>query len=819
MTAPLPSHAQVVIAGGGIAGCSAAYHLTQLGCTDVIVLEQGQLTCGTTWHAAGLVGQLRANRSMTKMSRYGIDLYASLEAETGLATGWKQCGSITVARTPERMTLLKRTIATARSFGIEAEFITPAEALELWPLMRIDDLVGAVWLPGDGKANPTDLTQSLAKGARNRGAKVFEGVQITGTLIEHGRIVGVETNQGTVRCESFLNCAGQWARELGKMSGVNIPLHSAEHFYLVTKEIEGVHRDLPVLRDPDGYIYYKEEVGGLVMGGFEPVAKPWGMDGIPPRFEFQLLPDDMDQFQILLDEAVHRTPALETTEIKLFLNGPESFTPDGNFILGEAPEVRGYFVAAGFNSAGIANAGGAGKLIAEWIVGGAAPTDLLDVDIRRFAPFNSNKRWLKERTVEALGLHYAMRWPRHELESGRPLRRSPLYDKLKAKGAAFGSKLGWERASWFALPGQKAEARYGFGRPDWLDACIAEQTAVRQDVVVFDQTSFGKLMVQGRDAELLLQRLCANDVAVRPGSMVYTALLNERGGFESDLTVMRLAADCFLIITGSAQPYRDIGHIQRHLQPNEHVTVTDVTSGYCTLTVTGPKAQQLLSRVTPQDLGKEAFPQSAVIEIDVGHARALAAKVSYVGGPGWELYIPTEMAVHVYDTLFEAGADLGLRDGGYYTIDALRIEAGRRAFGLELGPDENPFEAGLEFAVQLDKPVAFIGQAALSKIAPERLSKRLLMFTLDDEQAFAWGGEPILRNGKAVGELTSTAWSAVLGRMVVMGYARSAEPLTRDEAMQGSYEIDIAGHRFAATAQSRPPYPSLVKAALEQRRQ
>ncbi|MCR6474677.1 FAD-dependent oxidoreductase [Variovorax sp. ZS18.2.2] len=818
MATPLPSHAQVVIAGGGIAGCSAAYHLTKLGCTDVIVLEQGQLTCGTTWHAAGLVGQLRANRSMTKMSRYGIDLYASLEAETGLATGWKQCGSITVARTPERMTLLKRTIATARSFGIEAEFITPTDALELWPLMRIDDLVGAVWLPGDGKANPTDLTQSLAKGARNRGAKVFEGVQITGTIIENGRIVGVETSQGTVRCESFLNCAGQWARELGKMSGVNIPLHSAEHFYLVTKEIEGVHRDLPVLRDPDGYIYYKEEVGGLVMGGFEPVAKPWGMDGIPPKFEFQLLPDDMDQFQILLDEAVHRTPALETTEIKLFLNGPESFTPDGNFILGEAPEVRGYFVAAGFNSAGIANAGGAGKLIAEWIVGGTAPADLLDVDIRRFAPFNSNKRWLKERTVEALGLHYAMRWPRHELESGRPLRRSPLYDRLKAKGAAFGSKLGWERASWFALPDQKAEARYGFGRPDWLDACNAEQMAVRQGVVVFDQTSFGKLMVQGRDAEPLLQRLCANDVAIRPGSMVYTALLNERGGFESDLTVMRLEADCFLIITGSAQPYRDIGHIKRHLQPNEHVTVTDVTSGYCTLTVTGPKAQQLLSRVTPQDLRKEAFPQSAVIEIDVGHARALAAKVSYVGGPGWELYIPTEMAVHVYDTLFEAGADLGLRDGGYYTIDALRIEAGRRAFGLELGPDENPFEAGLEFAVQLDKPVAFIGQAALAKIAPERLAKRLLMFTLNDEQAFAWGGEPILRNGKAVGELTSTAWSAVLGRMVVMGYVRSAEPLTRDEAMQGSYEIDIAGHRFAATAQSRPPYPSLVKAALEQRR-
>jgi glycine cleavage system aminomethyltransferase T/glycine/D-amino acid oxidase-like deaminating enzyme len=816
MSTSLPTHAQVIIAGGGIAGCSAAYHLTQLGCTDVILLEQGQLTCGTTWHAAGLVGQLRANRSMTKMSRYGIDLYATLEAETGLATGWKQCGSITLARTSERMTLLQRTIATARSFGIEAEFITPAEAQKMWPLMRIDDLVGAVWLPGDGKANPTDLTQSLAKGARNRGARIFEGVQITGTIIEDGRIVGVETDQGTIRCESFLNCAGQWARDLGKLSGVNIPLHSAEHFYLVTKEIAGVHTDLPVLRDPDGYIYYKEEVGGLVMGGFEPVAKPWGMDGIPPKFEFQLLPDDMDQFQVLLDEAMHRTPALETTEIKLFLNGPESFTPDGNFILGEAPEVRGYYVAAGFNSAGIANAGGAGKLIAEWIVGGAAPADLLDVDIRRFAPFNSNMSWLKDRTVEALGLHYAMRWPRHELESGRPLRRSPLYDRLQAKGACFGSKLGWERVSWFALPGQKPEPQYGFDRPNWLDACIEEQLAVRKDVVIFDQTSFGKLMVQGRDAAQLLQRICANDIAVAPGNMVYTALLNARGGFESDLTVMRLERDCFLIITGSAQPYRDIGHIKRHIQENEHVTVTDVTSGYCTLTVTGPKAQQLLSRVTPQKLDKGAFPQSAVIEIDIGYARALAAKVSYVGGPGWELYIPTEMGAHVYDALFEAGADLGVRDGGYYTIDALRIEAGRRAFGLELGPDENPFEAGLEFAVKLSKPLAFIGQAALSKITPERLAKRLLMFTLDDQQAFAWGGEPIILDGKAVGELTSAAYSAVLQRMVVMGYVRSAEPLTLEEVLRGEYHINIAGKLFAASAQARPPYPAMVKSALEQ---
>src|SRR4051812_25272198 len=480
MTEGLPSHARVVIVGGGVIGCSVAYHLTRLGWRDVVLLEQGRLTAGTTWHAAGLVGQMRPNRTMTAMSRYGIELYAGLEKETGLATGWKQCGSVNVAATPERLIALKRTFANAASFGVEAEFISPSEAGKLWPLMRTDDLAGAVWIPGDGKANPTDLTQSLAKGARNGGARLVEGVKVTGFEIKHGRVAGVRTVQGDIACEYVVACAGQWSRALGRLAGVNVPLFSAEHFYIVTRKIDGVTPDLPVMRDPDGFIYYKEEVGGLLMGGFEPVAKPWGMDGIPENFEFQLLAEDWDQFEPLMKAALHRTPVLETTEVRQLLNGPESFTPDGNFILGEAPELAGYFVAAGFNSAGIANAGGAGRLTAEWLIGGEAPFDVFDIDIRRFAPLHANRRHLADRTVESLGLHYAMRWPREELSTVRPLRRSPLYDRLKDKGAVFGTKLNWERANYF-LPCGEPVPPYTFGTPLWLPYVLDEQRACRED--------------------------------------------------------------------------------------------------------------------------------------------------------------------------------------------------------------------------------------------------------------------------------------------------------------------------------------------------
>jgi glycine cleavage system aminomethyltransferase T/glycine/D-amino acid oxidase-like deaminating enzyme len=800
--AVLPSLAQVVVVGGGIAGASTAYHLAKLGCTDVVLLEQGKLTCGTTWHAAGLVGQLRATRNATRMSRYGIELYSTLEAETGLATGWKQCGSLNVAKTPERLKLLKRQMARARSFGIEFEFITPAEAGKIYPLLRTDDLSGAVWIPGDGKANPTDLTQSLAKGARMRGVRIIEDTRVVGVVVENGAVAGVRwksaDGEGELRCESLVNCAGQWSRAFGELAGVAVPLFPAEHFYIVTKPIEGVHTDLPVMRDPDGYIYYKEEVGGLVMGGFEPVAKPWDVPAIPDRFEFQLLPEDWDQFEILMTNAIHRTPCLETAEIRMLLNGPESFTLDGNFILGEAPELRRYFVCAGFNSAGIANAGGAGRLIAEWIIGGEAPIDLWDVDIRRFAPFHTNRRHLADRTAETLGLHYAMRWPREELATVRPLRRSPLYDRLAAKRAVFGSKLNWERANYF-LPEGASMPPPTLDTPGWLAYVLDEQRATREDVVVFDQTSFGKFFFTGRDALQVLQRLCANDIDVPLNRMVYTAMLNERGGFESDLTITRIAPDRFFILTGSAQATRDADWINCHVRADEFAVLVDVTSAYSVLSVMGPKSADLLGRLSAQDLGKDAMPFAMTRDIDVGYARVRAARMSYVGGPGYELLVTTDQCVTLYEALFAAGADLGLRDAGYYTIDALRIEVGRRAWGAELGPDETPWEAGLAFAVKLGKPTDFIGKTALLRQRADGARKRLLTFTLDDPAAFPWGGEPIMMDGKAVGELTSAGYSRKFGRAVAMGYARSDEVLSDQQLLAARYAIDIAGEIFAVT--------------------
>ncbi|TMG96985.1 MAG: FAD-dependent oxidoreductase [Betaproteobacteria bacterium] len=798
----VPSSARVVVVGGGIAGASAAYHLTKLGITDVVLLEQGKLTCGTTWHAAGLVGQTRATRNATRMSRYGIELYASLEAETGLATGWKQCGSLNVAKTPARVTLIKRQMARAKSFGVEFDFITPRDAQQFAPILRTDDLAGAVWIPGDGKANPTDLTQSLAKGARMRGAQIFEGVKVSG-IRRHNRHVGgiawtSDEGSGEIACEIVVNCAGQWAREFGAGAGINVPLYSAEHFYVVTKPISGVSPSLPVIRDPDGFIYYKEEVGGLVMGGFEPVAKPWDVERIPERFEFQLLPEDWDQFEVLMENAIHRTPCLETAEIKLLLNGPESFTLDGNFVLGEAPELGGYFVCAGFNSAGIANAGGAGRLIAEWIIDGEAPFDVFDIDIRRFAPFHANRRHLADRTVESLGLHYAMRWPREELKTVRPLRRSPLYDRLKAKCAVFGTKLNWERANYF-LPEGVSEPAYTFGAPGWLPYVLDEQRACREDVAVFDQTSFAKFVLKGRDALAVLQRLSANDIDVAIDRIVYTGMLNSRGGFESDLTITRLAPDTFFILTGSAQATRDFNWIERHIDADEHASLVDVTSAYSVISIMGPKAEALLRRLSPHDLSKTGLPFSWTTDIDVGHARVRAARMSYVGGPGFELYVSTDQCVTLYEALWSVGPEFALRDAGYYTIDALRIEAGRRAWGAELSPDESPWEAGLAHTVKLDKLIPFVGRDALIAAREAGVRKRLIQFTLDDPRAFPWGGEPLLMNGRAVGELTSAGYSRKYDRAVAMGYARAEAPIIDETLLAARYEVDIAGERFTVT--------------------
>jgi 4-methylaminobutanoate oxidase (formaldehyde-forming) len=799
-----PSHAQAIIVGGGIAGASTAYHLTKLGMTDIVLLEQGRLTCGTTWHAAGLVGQMRATSNATRMSRYGIDLYSSLERETGLATGWKQCGSVNVAKTTARMQLMRRQMARAQSYGVEFDWLTPRQIAERVPLLRTDDLQGGVWIPGDGKANPTDLTQSLAKGARNRGACIVEGIHVTGVTTRNGRVSGIDWSRGDERgqihCEFVVNCTGQWAREFGALAGVGVPLQSAEHFYLVTDPIAGVTPDLPVLRDPDGFIYYKEEVGGLVMGGFEPQAKPWNVERIPERFEFQLLPEDWDHFEVLMRNALHRTPCLETAPVKLLLNGPESFTPDGNFILGEAPELRGYFVCAGFNSAGIANAGGAGRLIAEWMIGGEPPFDVWDVDIRRFSSFHVNRRHLADRTVETLGLHYAMRWPREELASVRPLRRSPLYDRLRDRAAVFGSKNGWERANYF-LPHDAAEPAPTLDTPGWLPWMLDEQRACRENAVVFDQASFSKFVLKGRDALAVLERICANRIDVPVGRIVYTALLNERGGFESDLTITRSGEREFLILTGTAQTTRDFAWIERHIEDDEHASLVDVTSAFAVLSVMGPRAEALLAKLSRDDFTKAAMPFGASRIVDVGYARVRATRMSYVGGPGYELCVPTDQCVTLYDALMEEGSSFGVRDAGYYTIDALRIEARRRAWGAELTPDDTPLEAGLAYAVAFDKP-SFIGREALLRQQNAGVTKRLVQLTLDAPEAFAWGGEPILLDDRPAGEVTSAGYSASLGRIVAFGYVKSHDrqtPVTVETLAAGRYAIDIAGARAPAT--------------------
>ena len=528
--------------------------------------------------------------------------------------------------------------------------------------MRTDDLVGAVWLPGDGKANPADITQALAKGARNGGVRIFEKTRVTAIDTKDGRVTGVQTTEGPITAEIVVNCAGQWARQVGRMVGVTVPLYSCEHMYIVTEKMEGVPRDLPVMRDPDGYIYFKEEVGGLLMGGFEPEAKPWDKDVIPDDFEFGMLPDDWDQFQILMDNALIRVPALEKAGIKTFMNGPESFTPDLNYILGEAPELKGFFVGAGFNSMGIASSGGAGMALAEWIVAGEPTLDLWPVDIRRFADFHGNDAWLRDRVAETLGLHYKMPWPQREHESGRPFRRSPLYDRLKARGAWFGNKMGWERPNWFAGVGKTPDMQYGWGRGAWFDAVAAEHKATREAVTVVDETSFGKFLVQGRDAEAALQRLCANDIAVPVGRTVYTGLLNERGTYESDLTIARLARDKFLVITGSAQVTRDADWIARNVAEDAHVDADRRHRRWTVLSVMGPNSRALLQKVSKADFSNEAFPFATIREIGVGYATVLASRRTYMGELGWELYVPVEFAVTVFETLHGAGAEFGLRD-------------------------------------------------------------------------------------------------------------------------------------------------------------
>lgn len=805
----LPSRARVVIIGGGIVGTSVAYHLAALGWTDAVLIEQGHLSGGTTWHAAGLVGQLRATESGTRLVQYSASLYERLEQETGLGTGLKRCGGVTVARTPDRMVQLQRTAATAEAYDLECELISPDRAMELYPILAADDLLGAIWLPGDCTANPTDVTQSLAKGARNRGVIIAEGVRALDILVRDGAAAGVHTDHGDIDSEVVVNCGGQWANAIAAKAGVTVPLHSAEHFYVVTEQIEGVHRDLPILRDPDGYTYMKEEVGGLVVGGFEPEAKPWvPPDQIPYPFEFQLLDEDWEHFEILMENAILRVPALRETGIKKFYNGPESFTPDNQFILGEAPELKNFFVGAGFNSVGIASAGGAGQALAEWIVNGEPTSDLTAVDIRRFAPFNRNRRWLHDRVAEVLGLHYAIPWPNRELTTARPFRRSPVHHLVTEQGAVFGSKMGWERANVFAPPGCTPTLDYTWGKPTWIEWSAIEQRAARQNVAVFDQSSFGKVVVSGRDAEALLQRICAADIDVAPGRVVYTGMLNDRGGYEADVTVTRLTNEQYLLVTGAASIVRDIDWITRHAFSDERVTIVDATAQYAVLAVMGPRSRELLSTLSSADLTSDSFPFATSREIDVGHATVRATRITYVGELGWELYVPVEFAADVYQALTLAGEAFGLAPAGYYSINSLRLEKGYRAFGTELTPDYTPLDAGLMFATKLKTGIDFIGRTTLERAVTKGAQRKLISIVLDDPSVMLWGGELVLRDGEAVGQVTSAAWGETLGACVGLAYVwrRNGATVTAEYLDTGRYEVNVGGDLSTATMHRRSPF-------------
>lgn len=812
--AEFPTQAEIVIIGGGIIGASTAYHLARLGKSDVVLLERHKLTSGSTFHAAGLVGQLRSNANITQLLGESVKLYRTLEQETGLATGWKMNGGLRLACTEERWTEVKRQATTARSFGLEMHLLSPKEAQDLWPLMDVSDVIGAAFLPTDGQANPSDITASLAKGARNAGARIFEGTEVTGFVVRNGRVVTVETSRGPIACETVVNCAGQWAREVGKMAGVNVPLVSVEHQYMITEAIPGVASTLPTLRDPDRLTYYKEEVGGLVMGGYEPNPIPWAVDGFPKNFEFQLLQSNFDHFQQIMELALGRVPALETAGVKELINGPESFTPDGNFILGQAPELTGFFVGAGFNAFGIASGGGAGKALAEWVAAGRPPYDLSAVDILRFGRNHQDVAWVRERTLEAYGKHYSIAWPHEEHDSGRPLRRSPLYDRLKAHGAVFGEKLGWERPNWFAAEGEEPRDRYTFGRPYWTDAVAREHRATRESVTVFDQTSFAKFLLTGKDAEAALSFVSASDVARPAGSIVYAPLLNPRGGVECDVTACRLSENAYYLISGTGAATRDFDWLRRNLPSALDAHLTDVTSSYAVLALMGPNARRVLEKITADDVSNAGFPFAAVRTINVGGAPATALRMTFVGELGWELHIPVEFAATVYEAVMKAGAEFGIANAGYRAIETLRLEKAYWASGSDVGPDHTPFESGIGWAVKLDKTIPFIGREALLARRDEPLRKRLAGFSVDDPDVVLLGRETVYRNGERVGWLSSGGFGHSVGRPIGYGYVRRPEGLDEDFVLSGDYELDVATVRVPAKVHLAALYDPAMERVL-----
>ncbi len=801
----LPDRAQVVVVGGGIIGCSVAYHLAQRGVTDVLVLEQGQLTGGTTWHAAGLVSQLKSNHSLTRLATYSARLFESLEEETGQATGYRTCGSISVATDQERWEEILRGLSMARTVGVDARVLDLDEVRELWPLLRTDDLVGAIHIPQDGQSSPVDTTMALAKGAQQRGVRILEGVEVTGLLREGERATGVQTASGSVEAETVVLCGGMWTRQLAATAGVNVPLQACEHFYLVTEPIDGIAPGMPTVRDPGGYTYFKEETGKLMVGFFEPHGKVWKLDGIPSDFSFASLPEDWEHIGPVFERAVHRVPALAEAGLQLFFNGPEAFTPDGLYHLGEAPELDRCFVAAGFNSVGIQSAGGVGWVLADWIVDGHPPMDLWPVDIRRTFAFESDPGFLGARIPESLGLLYAMHWPFRQYESARGILTSPLHDRLVEAGAVFGSLAGWERPNWFALPGQERAYRYSYGKQNWFEASGLECDAVRNAVGLFDQSSFAKFSVAGPDALEVLDRLSANAINVEPGRVVYTQWLNERGGIEADLTITRRGEQDFLVLTAAATRTRDLAWLTRHAR-GHRVEIADITEELAVLGVMGPRSRELLAALTSSDLTNDAFPFGSARRIQVADIDTLALRMSYVGELGWELYAAASDVTTVYDAIVGQGAEHGLRHAGFHAMNSLRLEAGYRHWGDDLTDQDTPLEAGLGFAVAFDKPRAFIGRDALLAQRDRPRTKRLVQFRLEDPDQLLHHDEPILRDGELVGRTSSGMWSYTQDRALAMGYVEAEHAVDAAYVADGSWEIEVAGEPTAATASLRSFY-------------
>ncbi len=792
--------ARVVIIGGGIVGCSTAYHLARMGWKDVLIVEKAELTSGSTWHAAGLVGQLRSHRNVTRMLKYSVDLYGRLEEETELSTGWKPSGCLHLASTRERMFELRKAASTARTFGLEMHIVSPEEAGKLFPLLVIDDVIGAAFMPTDGEADPSGITMALAKGARNRGCRVREHTLVLGFEHKGRRVTTVRTDKGDIPCEVVVNCAGMWGWQVGREMGVNVSLVPFQHQFMITGEVpelRGLAGPLPTLRDKDSLLYYKQEVGGLVMGGYERDGIPWAVDGVPDRFSAELLGPDFDHFSSLAEPAMKRTPCLREAGVRKLVNGPEAFTPDGSPILGPAPEKDNVYVAAGFNAFGIAAAGGAGRMMAEWIVEGLPSLDIWPLDIRRFGPHHRSRRYNVDRTRELYGKHYTIHWPNEEHTSARGVRRSPLYQLLKEHGAVYGAKYGWERANWFAPPGVEPRDEPSFGVPNSFRHVAEEHRAARERVVMVDQTSFCKFEVEGPGALAFLNHAAANELDRPVGRVVYTQLCNEAGGVEADLTISRVGEDRFFLVTGTAFGLHDGQLLRDRLPRDGTVQMRDVTSGFACINVFGPNARSLLQPLTDEDVGNEAFPFSRCRDFTLGYAPVRAMRVSYVGELGYELYTPMEFASHLYELLWEGGQNLGLRNAGYRCIDSLRLEKGYAYWGSELSPDYSPYDAGVGFCVALNKG-DFAGREALARIRREGPAQRLCTFTFDtNDPVMVSSGAPVLREGRVVGIVTSGGYGHTVGHTIAYAYLPVEEAGHRD-----GYAVEVYRQEYAVTRQA-----------------